>query len=61
MVARIEWAKNNPTEEYSTNVISYPPDADISALEVAPQPQSGSEIQEVAREGTAGEMQIAEA
>jgi len=60
MVARLEWAKKNPTEEFSTNVISYPQDAEISAFAVAPQQQSGSEIQEVARQGTAGEIQIAE-
>jgi len=60
MVARLEWAKKNPTEEFSTNVISYPQDAEISAFAVAPQQQSGSEMQEVPREGTAGEIQTAE-
>jgi len=61
MVARLEWAKNNPTEEFSTNVISYLQDAEISAFAVAPQPQSGSEIQDVTLQGTAGEIQTVEA
>jgi len=60
MVARLEWAKNNPTEEYSTNLISYPQDEEISAFAVAPQQQSSSEIQEVTREGTAGGSQTTE-
>jgi len=60
MVARIEWAKKNPTEEYSTNVISYPQDAEISAFTVASQLQYRSEIQEVPREGRAGEIQTSE-
>jgi len=61
MVARLGWAKNNPTEEFSTNVTSHPQDAEISAFAVAPQQQSGSEIQEVVLEGRAGEIPTAEA
>jgi len=61
MVARIEWAKRNPTEEFSTNSISYPPDVELSAFAVATQPRSGSEIQEISREGTAEEIQTSEA
>jgi len=60
MIARLAWAKKNPTEEFSTNVISYQQDAEISAFEVASQQQSSSEIQEVAREDTAGKIQTAE-
>jgi len=61
MVARLEWAKKNPTEEFSTNVISYPQNAEVSAFVVAPQQQCGSEIQEVARQRTAREIQTPEA
>jgi len=60
MIARLAWAKKDPTEEFSTNAISYQQDAEISAFEVASQQQSSSEIQEVARKDTAGEIQTAE-
>jgi len=61
MVARLEWAKKNPTEEFSTNAISCPQDAEISAFAVAPQQQCGSEIQDITLQGTAGEIQTVEA
>jgi len=61
MVARLAWAKNNPTEVLSTTfVMSYPHDSVLSEFGVAPQPQSRSEIQELARDDTAGEIQTAE-
>jgi len=49
MVALLEVSKNNVNEEFSTNMMSEPPDMALSAFEAASQQLRTPDIQEIAQ------------